>query len=211
MSEPHDEEQAPTTEDEWSQLLGQTSAFLGRMQEIVQETPEEELTPTPERPAEEEVDLVAAFPRTLGEIVVSYEISGRALARARATYGEPLSTCLRLLGFAGTEPEVLTEDPIELPGKGVREYTLPQKVAFVLAAVGVLSPRGEFYPLAHATPLALQPAALYPKSPVPALWLDKRPPRAQTTGPEPKAPLLTPPILPEEEEEETTPLPSSRF
>jgi hypothetical protein len=188
MTDPKDEARA-RADEEWSRILGQTTAFLGRVQALV--TEEVARRPAPAKAAdpptaEELEDIVAAFPRTLGELLVAYEISARALARARAAYGEISAPRLRVLAFSRRAPEIIAEIPLVLPGRGEEAVALPKRAGFVLAAIGVSDPEGAFRPIAHAEPVPLAPAALYPRGNIPSLWIEpgaKEPPAAALDRP----------------------------
>jgi hypothetical protein len=171
MTGPAEDDIRRVADEEWRHILGQTNAFLGRVQSLVgQEAPAPspstpEPRPSPANSDEPQVDLVSAIPRSQSAFAISFEISGRALARARATYGEPLMPRLRVLLVSGREPESFLDEPLELPGRGELELELSERASFALVSVGVIDPQGEFRSLAHAAPLPLSPAASLKETP----------------------------------------------
>jgi hypothetical protein len=171
--------QKTSVDEEWSKILGQTDAFLGHVLTLTQKSSTAEIpTPTPEEPSEatsaedDDTAFVSAFPRSSQRIAVSFHIEGRAISRARAAYQELTGFRLRIITLSSPTPEVAFDEPIALPGKVELEIELPRRAAFVLVAVGVLDGRGDFRPLAHASPVALSPAMSYPKDPTPPVFIN---------------------------------------
>lgn len=174
MSEPVEEQpRRRSADEEWDHILGQTSAFLGRVQALVGQEGAPVSAPLASatvsvsvpHPDEPQLDLVTTLPRSQSAFAVNFEISGRALARARASYGDSLSPRLRVLLVSGREPETFLDEPLELPGRGELEFELSERASFVLVSVGVLDPSGDFHSLAHAAPLALSPVASQKETP----------------------------------------------
>lgn len=177
MAEPNDINRR-TIDEEWSRIIGQTNAFLGHVQSLVQReasaAPLQQEEPIAVASTQEDDDtaFVAAFVRSSTHVAIAFHIEGRAISRAKAAYGEPLTFHLRVLSMASLEPEVIFDEPISLPGKAELEIELPKKAAFILVSVGVLDRQQSFHSIAHAAPVAISPSAIYPKEPPPPVFLD---------------------------------------